>query len=180
MRGLVSLESSGLKEFIAEMEGFVEAFPECSRIALDAQEKFVVDKIKQNWASMVPNAATGDFVYSCIGHSTELSVQNSYSVVGTVGVYKLDKIDAQFGKKKSDLNAAQLAYWVEFGTSRLKFRGSRNKKRKKKGQTYTDEMLVTNKPVPFMSNAFYSTIEQQEEVFKTAFNQAMQRFSYSG
>ena len=48
MRGLVSLESSGLKEFIAEMEGFVEAFPECSRIALDAQEKFVVEKIKQN------------------------------------------------------------------------------------------------------------------------------------
>ena len=175
MRGLVSLESSGLKEFIAEMEGFVEAFPECSRIALDAQEKFVVDKIKQNWASMVPNATTGDFVYSCIGHSTELSVQNSYSVVGTVGVYKLDKIDAQFGKKKSDLNAAQLAYWVEFGTSRLKVGG-----RKKKGQTYTDEMLVTNKPVPFMSNAFYSTIEQQEEVFKTAFNQAMQQFSYSG
>ena len=175
MRGLVSLESSGLKEFIAEMEGFVEAFPECSRIALDAQEKFVVEKIKQNWASMVPNAATGDFVYSCIGHSTELSVQNSYSVVGTVGVYKLDKIDAQFGKKKSDLNAAQLAYWVEFGTSRLKVGG-----RKKKGQTYTDEMLVTNKPVPFMSNAFYSTIDQQEEVFKTAFNQAMQRFSYSG
>lgn len=175
MRGLVSLESSGLKEFIAEMEGFVEAFPECSRIALDAQEKFVVEKIKQNWASMVPNAATGDFVYSCIGHSTELSVQNSYSVVGTVGVYKLDKVDAQFGKKKSDLNAAQLAYWVEFGTSRLKVGG-----RKKKGQTYTDEMLVTNKPVPFMSNAFYSTIEQQEEVFKTAFNQAMQQFSYSG
>lgn len=175
MRGLVSLESSGLKEFIAEMEGFVEAFPECSRIALDAQEKFVVEKIKQNWASMVPNATTGDFVYSCIGHSTELSVQNSYSVVGTVGVYKLDKVDAQFGKKKSDLNAAQLAYWVEFGTSRLKVGG-----RKKKGQTYTDEMLVTNKPVPFMSNAFYSTIEQQEEVFKTAFNQAMQQFSYSG
>ena len=175
MRGLVSLESSGLKEFIAEMEGFVEAFPECSRIALDAQEKFVVDKIKQNWASMVPNAATGDFVYSCIGHSTELSVQNSYSVVGTVGVYKLDKIDAQFGKTKHDLNAAQLAYWVEFGTSRLKAGG-----RKKKSQTYTDEMLVTNKPVPFMSNAFYSTIDQQEEVFKNAFNQAMQRFSYSG
>lgn len=175
MRGLVSLESSGLKEFIAEMEGFVEAFPECSRIALDAQEKFVVEKIKQNWVSMVHNATAGDFVYSCIGHSTELSVQNSYSVVGTVGVYKLDKVDAQFGKKKSDLNAAQLAYWVEFGTSRLKVGG-----RKKKGQTYTDEMLVTNKPVPFMSNAFYSTIEQQEEVFKTAFNQAMQRFSYSG
>ena len=175
MRGLVSLESSGLKEFIAEMEGFVEAFPECSRIALDAQEKFVVDKIKQNWVSMVPNSTAGDFVYSCIGHSTELSVQNSYSVVGTVGVYKLDKVDAQFGKKKSDLNAAQLAYWVEFGTSRLKAGG-----RKKKGQTYTDEMLVTNKPVPFMSNAFYSTIEQQEEVFKTAFNQAMQQLSYSG
>ena len=175
MRGLVSLESSGLKEFIAEMEGFVEAFPECSRIALDAQEKFVVEKIKQNWVSMVPNATASDFVYSCIGHSTELSVQNSYSVVGTVGVYKLDKVDAQFGKKKSDLNAAQLAYWVEFGTSRLKVGG-----RKKKGQTYTDEMLVTNKPVPFMSNAFYSTIEQQEDVFKTAFNQAMQRFSYSG
>ena len=175
MRGLVSLESSGLKEFIAEMEGFVEAFPECSRIALDAQEKFVVDKIKQNWVSMVPNATAGDFVYSCIGHSTELSKLNTYSVVGTVGVYKLDKVDAQFGKKKSDLNAAQLAYWVEFGTSRLKVGG-----RKKKGQTYTDEMLVTNKPVPFMSNAFYSTIDQQEDVFKTAFNQAMQRFSYSG
>ena len=185
MRGLVALQTSGLQEFIDEMEGFVAAFPECSRIALAAQEDFVVEKIRQNWVSFVPNAKVGDFVYSCIGKSTELSNINTYSVVGTVGVYKLDAVNAAFGKepyinkkgkKVIPMSAAQLAYWIEFGTTRLN-----SGLKKKVGATYSeDEVTPTVKPRLFMTNAMYSTINEQEEVFKKAFKIAMDQFNYSG
>ena len=176
MRGLVSLESSGLKEFIAEMEGFVEAFPECSELALKAQEDFLIEKIKQNYVSMVPGAKVGDFIYSSIGKSTELSKLNTYSVVGTVGVYKLDKVEKQFGKTEKDFNAPQLAYWIEYGTTLLK-----SGEKKKTGLIYPEgDVKLKDAAIPFMSNAIYSTIDEQKTVFINAFWKNIDQFSYSG
>ena len=174
MRGLVSLETSGLQEFIDEMEGFVAAFPEISREALKAQEEVVVDKIKQNWVS-IAGGKTGDFVYSSIGLSTELSKINDHSVVGTVGVYKLDAVDSAFNRTKSDMNAAQISYWVEFGTSRLAAGG-----RKKKNTQYSPDELITVAPKPFLSNAMYGSINEQETAFKIKFNELADQYRYSG
>lgn len=163
-KGLISLTSTGLKEFIAEMEALADAIPEISIEALAAQQRVVEEKIKSNWTSMV-GGQPGGYVFSSVGQSVAHSKSDQYTVLGTVGVYKIDSISARFGKTEKDLNAAQIAYWVEFGTSRLKNGG-----RKKKGVQYDDEQLINVAGVPFISNAFYSSLTEQQEAFKKEFN----------
>lgn len=85
-----------------------------------------------------------------------------------MGVYKLDAVDAAYGKTSKDLNAAQIAYWVEYGTSRLKTGG-----RKVKGVDYEDEDLITVAARPFISNAYYTSINDQNSAFKATFNKLM-------
>jgi hypothetical protein len=175
-RGLFSMKTSGLKEFIAEMNGLAEKIPEISKQALQSQQKVVENKIKENWVSMV-GGSSGGLVYSSIGQSTSFSNQNSVDVVGTVGVYKIDSVPSSLGltelndkrkkrgKKKRVLNAAQIAYWVEFGTSRL-----RSGTRSTKGLDYNEEELIQVGPKPFISNAFYSSLDEQQNAFKLEFN----------
>lgn len=173
-RGLVTLKSTGLSDWIKELEGVADAFPEVSKEALKAQQEVIVDRIRQNWVSLVGGQSCG-FVYSSIGQSTAYSKSDRSTIVGTVGVYKIDAIASQFGKTDKDLNAAQIAYWVNFGTSRL-----RSGVRKKKDVTYDDSQLITTNPIPFIDNAFYSTLDAGQEAFKIKFNQLMEQISYSG
>lgn len=163
-RGLVTAELKGLKEFVKEMEQLVGDFPEISREALSAQEQVVESAIRQNWISRGGKA--GDFIYDSVGHSTAFSKLNPVDVVGTVGVYNIDSVAAAHDKTSKDLNAAQIAYWVEFGTSRIRGGG-----RKVRGVEYSEEQLISITPVPFISNAFYSSIEAQEKAFIERFNQ---------
>ena len=173
-KGLFSLTSTGLKEFIEEMEALVDVFPEISMKALAEQEKVVQEKIKTNWVSMV-GGTPGGYVFSSVGQSVAMSKSDPYTVVGTVGVYKIDSISVQFGKTEKDLNAAQIAYWVEFGTSRL-----RNGGRKKKGVNYDDSQLINVAGVPFISNAFYSSLNEQQDAFKVEFNRLADQYRYTG
>ena len=173
-KGLFSLTSTGLKEFIEEMEALADAIPEISLKALAEQEKVVQERIKTNWVSMV-GGTPGGYVFSSVGQSVAMSKSDPYTVVGTVGVYKIDSISVQFGKTEKDLNAAQIAYWVEFGTSRL-----RNGGRKKKGLAYDDSQLINVAGVPFISNAFYSSLNEQQEAFKIEFNRLADQYRYTG
>lgn len=173
-KGLFSLTSTGLKEFIEEMEALAEAIPEISLKALAEQEKVVQAKIKENWVSMV-GGQPGGYVFSSVGHSVATSKSDPYTVIGTVGVYKIDSVSVQFGKTEKDLNAAQIAYWVEFGTSRL-----RNGGRKKKGVNYDDSQLINVAGVPFISNAFYSSLNEQQTAFKEEFNRLADQYRYTG
>ena len=173
-KGLFSLTSTGLKEFIEEMEALADAIPEISLKALAEQEKVVQERIKTNWVSMV-GGTPGGYVFSSVGQSVAMSKSDPYTVVGTVGVYKIDSISVQFGKTEKDLNAAQIAYWVEFGTSRL-----RNGGRKKKGLAYDDSQLINVAGVPFISNAFYSSLNEQQEAFKVEFNRLADQYRYTG
>tara|TARA_R110000851_G_scaffold329396_1_gene501216 strand:- start:70 stop:591 length:522 start_codon:yes stop_codon:yes gene_type:complete len=163
-RGLISIKSTGLKEFIAELNGLAEQLPEISKQALQSRQKVVEDKIRANWSSMVGGSSSG-YVASSIGQSSAFSKSNPNDIVGTVGVYKIDSVSSSFGKSESDLNAAQIAYWVEFGTSRL-----RSGNRKVKGLEYSEEDLINIGAKPFISNAFYSTLDEQENAFKVTFN----------
>ncbi len=163
-KGLVSIKSTGLKEFIAELEGLAEKMPEISKQALQAQQSVVEERIQANWVSMV-GGSPGGYVYKSVGQSTAFSQQNPSDVVGTVGVYKIDSISSAFGITEKDLNAAQIAYWVEFGTSRL-----RSGNRKVKGLEYSEEELIQIGAKPFISNAFYSTLDEQQKAFKLSFN----------
>ena len=173
-KGLFSLTSTGLKEFIEEMEALADAIPEISLKALAEQEKVVQERIKTNWVSMV-GGTPGGYVFSSVGQSVAMSKSDPYTVVGTVGVYKIDSISVQFGKTEKDLNAAQIAYWVEFGTSRL-----RNGGRKKKGVNYDDSQLINVAGVPFISNAFYSSLNEQQDAFKVEFNKLADQYRYTG
>lgn len=173
-KGLFSLTSTGLKEFIKEMEALADAIPEISLKALAEQEKVVQERIKTNWVSMV-GGTPGGYVFSSVGQSVAYSKSDQYTVLGTVGVYKIDRVSAEFGKTEKDLNAAQIAYWVEFGTSRLKNGG-----RKKKGVTYDDSQLINVAGVPFISNAFYSSLSEQQEAFKLEFNRLADQYRYTG
>ena len=173
-KGLISVTSSGLKEFIKEMEDLVDAFPEISLKALAEQEKVVQERIKINWVSMV-GGTPGGYVFSSVGQSVVMSKSDPYTVLGTVGVYKIDSVSVQFGKTEKDLNAAQIAYWVEFGTSRL-----RNGGRKKKGVNYDDSQLINVAGVPFISNAFYSSLNEQQDAFKVEFNRLADQYRYTG
>ena len=173
-KGLFSLTSTGLKEFIKEMEDLVDAFPEISLKALAEQEKVVQERIKTNWVSMV-GGTPGGYVFSSVGQSVAMSKSDPYTVVGTVGVYKIDRVSAEFGKTEKNLNAAQIAYWVEFGTSRL-----RNGSRKEKGVNYDDEQLINVDGVSFISNAFYSSLNEQQDAFKVEFNRLADQCRYTG
>lgn len=173
-KGLFSVTSTGLKEFIKEMEALADAIPEISMKALVEQEKVVQERIKTNWVSMV-GGTPGGYVFSSVGQSVAMSKSDPYTVVGTVGVYKIDSVSVQFGKTEKDLNAAQIAYWVEFGTSRL-----RNGGRKKKGVNYDDEQLINVAGVPFISNAFYSSLNEQQDAFKVEFNRLADQYRYTG
>ena len=173
-KGLISVTSSGLKEFIKEMEALADAIPEISLKALAEQEKVVQERIKTNWVSMV-GGTPGGYVFSSVGQSVAMSKSDPYTVVGTVGVYKIDSVSVQFGKTEKDLNAAQIAYWVEFGTSRL-----RNGGRKKKGVNYDDSQLINVAGVPFISNAFYSSLNEQQDAFKVEFNRLADQYRYTG
>ena len=173
-KGLFSVTSTGLKEFIKEMEALADAIPEISMKALAEQEKVVQAKIKTNWVSMV-GGTPGGYVFSSVGQSVAMSKSDPYTVLGTVGVYKIDSVSVQFGKTEKDLNAAQIAYWVEFGTSRL-----RNGGRKKKGVNYDDEQLINVAGVPFISNAFYSSLNEQQDAFKIEFNRLADQYRYTG
>ena len=173
-KGLISLKSTGLKEFIEEMNALADAIPEISKQALVEQQRVVEGKVKENWVSMV-GGSPGGYVFSSVGQSVAYSKSDQYTVLGTVGVYKIDRVSAEFGKTEKDLNAAQIAYWVEFGTSRLKNGG-----RKKKGVTYDDSQLINVAGVPFISNAFYSSLSEQQEAFKLEFNRLADQYRYTG
>ena len=173
-KGLFSVTSTGLKAFIKEMEALADAIPEISLKALAEQEKVVQERIKTNWVSMV-GGTPGGYVFSSVGQSVAMSKSDPYTVVGTVGVYKIDSVSVQFGKTEKDLNAAQIAYWVEFGTSRL-----RNGGRKKKGVNYDDSQLINVAGVPFISNAFYSSLNEQQDAFKVEFNRLADQYRYTG
>ncbi len=175
-RGFVSVKNTGLTEIASYLEKLADQFDPIIRESVNAMQEPVLERIRQNWVSMVGGQA-GGYVYDSIGKSNAFSKSDPHTVVGTMGVYHMDAVAAAHGKiftttmdaegkvRNADLNAAQIAYWVEYGTSRLKSGG-----RKQKGQEYSDEELIQIAAKPFLANAFYGSIDEQNEQFKIKFN----------
>ncbi len=166
-RGLFTIESSGLKDIIAHLEELGENYDRILKESLIAQQNVVLDKIRVNWVSMVGGQHSG-YVYDSIGQSSAFSLNDPHVVVGTVGVYNIDSVKATHGITNKQLNAAQIAYWVEFGTSRTK-----SGARKVKGIDYQDEDLVSVAAKPFIGNAFYTSLDDQQSAFRERFNYLM-------
>ena len=165
-KGLVTVTSSGLKDFITEMEDFVRVYPEVVKKSVEARLDVVKRMTQINWVSS--GGTSGGYVYSSIGYNVAESKNSKYDVISSVGVYKIDTIDSRFGKTEKDVNAAQIAYWVEFGTSRLRGGGKKSKE-----VDYSDEDLIKVNGTSFLSSAMYSSMKAQEEEFKREFNRLM-------
>lgn len=166
-RGFIQITNTGLTEIADYLEKLADSYDTAILESVKAMQDPVVERIKMNWVSMV-GGTPGGYVFDSIGKSTAMSQTDPHTVVGTVGVYNLDKVNSAHGKTKKDLNAAQIAYWVEYGTSRL-----RSGLRKQKGQEYADEDVIQVSAKPFLGNAFYTSIDEQNEAFKMKFNTFM-------
>lgn len=186
-RGLITVKTSGLKEIVAEMEALGEHYDEILLESLKAMQNVIEDAARVNWITIAGGKA-GDYVYDSIGQSAKMSINYEHSVVGTTGVYHIDAVASKHGKSITgekrpvtkpdgtivyvrDLNAPQIGYWVEFGTSRL-----RNGGRKVSGVEYDEKDLIVNFGKPFLSNAAYQTREAQNKAFIETFNRLADKY----
>jgi len=87
-KGLVTVTSSGLKEFITEMEDFVRVYPEVVKKSVEARLDVVKRMTQVNWVSS--GGTSGGYVYSSIGYNVAESKNSKYDVISSVGVYKID------------------------------------------------------------------------------------------
>lgn len=142
-------EVNWLQDMADDFGRMADDFPMFIEEATKAQLEVVEIAAKRNWNSMVPNSNDSGLVVDSIGQNVTRG-RNGSDVVGSVGVFKIDSVFSNHGRERGDINAPQLAWWTEFGTY-----GSAG--------------------VPFLSNAFYSTINEQEGVFKQTIEQLIQR-----
>ena len=154
----IEVVSTGMKDILNDLKRLGDDMPSIVMQATEAAQQVVENAMRREWVG-IAGGTSNDFVYQSIGKSTKFG-SNMTDVVGTIGVYNIDSVNAAFGRTKHDLNAAQIAYWVEFGTSRLREGG-----RKKKGVEYDPSQLITVAGKPFMSNAYYRTTSEQEAAF---------------
>lgn len=140
-------------ELIKDLLRLAEQFPEVIKESAEVQLEFVERAVQINWFSMVPWAVQGDYVYDSIGYNVEMG-DNEKDVVGMVGVFLVDHITAKHGYNipmirngfaKEQIKAPQIAYWVENG--------------------YAPFLGAYQMPIPFLSNAYYQTLEYQDELF---------------
>ena len=131
---------SDLGDLVTNLLRLSEEFPEVVKHAAEAQMQVLEGGIKLNWSSMIPWGKSGDYVYDSIGYNVSWGNNVNDDVVGMSGVFHIDAVKAKHGKTDKNITAPQIAYWAEFGT------------RKMSG-------------IPFMSNAYYATLPQQEDVF---------------
>lgn len=173
-RDRITTTITGRDDIFKDLDLLTREFPVWVKQSFQAQQKVVEDKIRSNYLSA--GGTSGDYIYDSIGSSVNYG-SNKLDVIGITGVFNLNSVALAHGRVIVDgsagykpMNAAQIAYWMEFGTSRLKSGG-----RKKKNTQYDEEDLITTSPKPFISSSFYSTIELQEKAFSDEWNSLMTR-----
>lgn len=164
----IVVTSNTIADILKDIDELERRTPAMIMAAAREMEKVVKKTIENNWVAN--GGKVGDYVYSSIGYSTHamaggvevMDVSKSDSIVGTIGVYKLDSVHLKFGRTDHDITAPQIAYWVEFGTSRLR---SGARKSRAKGVKYKPEELITIQPKPFINNAQHDSMNEQVAAF---------------
>lgn len=165
---LITMTNGGLQGWVDELEQVAEKLPSMMLTSLKARQEVMEKEVLNQWVA-IGGSPTG-FIASSIGQSTEYSKLDKNDVVGTVGVYDMDRVKNAFGRTDKDLNAPQIAYWVELGTSRLKYGG-----RKSRGKNYPEDMLTVTQPRPFISTAGYRSWNESDKAFNKKFNEEYER-----
>ena len=165
---MITATNGGMQAWIDELEIAADNLPQMMLPSLVARQKVIEEAIKQSWVN--EGGTPGGFVYSSVGQSANFSLKDKNDVIGTIGVYNIDSIKSQFGRTDRDINAAQIAYWVELGTSRLKSGG-----RKPSGKNIPEDMLVVVAPRSFISTAVNNSWSSAEKAFNKKFNEEYER-----
>lgn len=160
----ITAKSFGLKDLISDLTSLASHYPDIVKQSFIEQQKIIEKAVQDNWVSMV-GGTYGGRVWESAGYSTRQNAGEG-NAYGTVGIYKIDAIESKYGITDSDLTAAQIGYWVEHGTNRL-----RSGARKVGGVEYDDEDLITVAGIPFISKAYFNTIDEQEEAFAAKWNE---------
>ena len=152
-----AIEFSDLEKLISDMERLTGDIQEINNEAIKASAKVFERGIK---ASYTGNSA---YIKASIMSYTKTSDKADLSSWGRVGVFHVDKIASSFGRTDKNLNAAQIAYWMEYGTRTLKGGG-----KKIKNMVYDSDQLIL-KQNSFISRAYYSTVQEQVKVAMDVF-----------
>ena len=154
-----------LSDLVKDMLKLAEQFPEVLLEAADAQMEVLSDAIKTNWSTMIPWNSDSNYVYDSIGYNTENEKTKDNDVVGMAGVFLVDSVSARHGKDTPKVNkkgvareqikAPTLAYWAEFG--------------------YTPRGAPHQAGVPYMTNAYLTSLSTQESVFADTLQTAIAR-----
>ena len=167
-RQLITMTNGGLQGWVDELNQAADKMPEMMLESLKARQSVMEGEVLKQWIAIGGNPS--GLIAASIGQSANYSKDNPVDVMGTVGVYNLDRVNNAFGRTDKDLNAAQIAYWVELGTSRLKYGG-----RKQSGKNYPEDMLTVTQPRPFISSAAYSSWSESDKAFNKKFNEEYER-----
>lgn len=141
----VLVSGTSIDDIINEVQIVAEFAPDVITQCMLARVRVGEDAARTNWTSMVGWGKTGDLVYDSISSVAKIGSVNPEIVYGSYGVYSVDSIAVKHGKTNKDLTAAQLSWWVEFGTK-------------------------TMPPIAYLTNAHIRTIDAQETAFKETFN----------
>ena len=189
-KGIMTASLSGLTELINS----VKAIPKVVDKAIEAGATAMMEQGKKNLQQSYVSAGgtVGDYVYRSIdyyGTDKPTGVLPDTSYWTSVGVFKIDSIYNAYNAekkanqkgeiKKEAMTAAQIAYWMENGVSRLYLDGRLTKKGKKfDPNAVSDPMkLISVQPKPFISNAFTTGWNSQYNAFSVAFNNKIQELS---
>lgn len=163
-QNVFKVETTGIKDVLDALDNFTDEMPRASKTALDAMEKVIEDKVRDNYVNA--GGSVGDFIYDSIGRSVESS-ESGDAVFGTVGVYKIDHVALSHNRTLKDITAPTLAYWMEYGTSTLNADAAKRYGRNAKLRRvdYPESELNFRAPKPFVSASFYATIEEQTKTY---------------
>ena len=193
-KAFISAETKGLDEILRELQSIDDNAKKALDAGLMAWNKESVKAIRQSYLSGVNGAETGDYIYNSISHFGADSgairpTDNQEGVWGSAGVYKIDSLYNSYNqtyqsKQKSDakrsaMTAAQIAYWIENGTSRLFIDGELVRKDGVKARAFgvgiygSEAKTVAVAPQPFLTNALTANKGQLESAFVDAFSDKM-------
>lgn len=178
-KGLITAELTGLTELIATLEAMPEIADQAIKAGAEAMMQQGVIDVRNSYYSV--GGKQGDYIDRSIGNYGTPNPSGGSANLAywtSVGVFKIDSIYNEYDQlkkskqkssiKKDALTAAQVAYWIENGTSRL--RSGARKPKNFVDAAFSSEELITVTPKPFISNAFVTGWNRQFDAFKIAFD----------
>jgi len=137
--------TTDLSDFVTDLIQLAGGFSNDIKQAAEKQLDYTSKAVRDNWNSMNPwqGTDTANLVSDSIGYN--VSFGDTGDTVGMVGVFQIDSIASRYGRTKHDITAPQFAYWVEYG--------------------FNPNNSLSYSPVPFMSSAYYATLDKQDEIF---------------